>query len=130
MNFTWNSRKDWKDKKKYSQKSVNSYFAKTERSSPPTGAMQKKLVSDEDFQEKIKLTEEQKQRETEEKKQRKRERRREIAARNKELKRIKKAKKDKEDEKLLLCRFRKLNASFGKMKEHRKLNNKNRKILL
>ena len=66
--------KDWKDKKKYSQKSIDSYFAKNERSSPPPGAVQKNLVSDEDFEEEKKLAEEQKQREMKEKKQRKRER--------------------------------------------------------
>ena len=44
--------KDWKDKKKYSKKSIESYFAKNERSSPLPGSVQKKLVSDEDFEEK------------------------------------------------------------------------------
>lgn len=34
---------DWKDKKKYSQKSINSYFLKSENSAPPPGAIQKNL---------------------------------------------------------------------------------------
>ena len=62
----------------------------------------------------------------EEKKKRKRERTQEIAAQNKELERIKKAQKDQKDEKELW----ELNASFAKMKEHKKLNNKKRKSLV
>ena len=65
--------KDWKDKKKYSQKSINSYFAKNKHSSSPPGAVQKKLVSNEDFEEEKKLAGELKQQEMEEKKPRKRE---------------------------------------------------------
>ena len=108
--------KDWKDKKKYSQKSINSYFAKNKHSSSPPGAVQKKLVSNKDFEEEKKLAGELKQQEMEEKKPRKREWRHEIAAQNKELKRIKKAKKDKEDEKELWGRLKELNASFTKIK--------------
>ena len=66
----------------------------------------------------------------EEKKKRKRERTQEIAAQNKELERIKNAKKDQKDEKELWGRLQQLNASFAKMKEHKKLNNKKRKSLL
>ena len=66
----------------------------------------------------------------EEKKKRKRERTQEIAAQNKELERIKNAKKDQKDEKELWCRLKELNASFAKMKEHKKLNKKKRKSLL
>ena len=64
--------KDWKDKNKYSQKSIEGYFSKSESSpQPPAGAIQKKLVTDDDFKNKKKLDEEQKQREMEEKKQKK-----------------------------------------------------------
>ena len=64
--------KDWKDKNKYSQKSIEGYFSKSESSpQPPAGAIQKKLVTDDDFENKKKLDEEQKQREMEEKKQKK-----------------------------------------------------------
>ena len=49
-NFHLNFR-EWKDRKKYSQKSVKGYFSKAQNSPPPTGAIQKKLVSDEDFEE-------------------------------------------------------------------------------
>ena len=66
--------KDWKDKKKYLQKSIEGYFSKSESSpQPPVGAIQKKLVTDDDFENEKKLAEEQKQREMEEKKQKKRE---------------------------------------------------------
>ena len=41
--------KEWKDKKKYSQKSIDGYFSKSEGSPPPPGAVQKKLVADEDL---------------------------------------------------------------------------------
>ena len=33
--------KDWKDKKKYSQKSIESFYSKSEDSPPPLGAVQK-----------------------------------------------------------------------------------------
>ena len=51
----------------------------------------------------------------------KKESRREIAAKNKELKRIKKAEKDKRDEKEMLTRLKELNNNFAKMKEQKKL---------
>ena len=42
--------KDWKDRKKYWQKSIEGYFSKSEGSPPPPAGMtQKKLVTDEDF---------------------------------------------------------------------------------
>ena len=34
--------KVWKDRKKYSQKSIKGYFSKAQNSPPPAGAMQKK----------------------------------------------------------------------------------------
>ena len=37
---------DWKDKKKYSQKSINSHFLKGENSPPPPCAIQKNFVTD------------------------------------------------------------------------------------
>ena len=86
--------KEWKDRKKYSQNSIKGYFSKAQNSVPPADAIQKKVVSNEDFEEEKKIVEEQKQNEIE-KKNKKKERRREIAAKNKELKRIKKAEKDK-----------------------------------
>ena len=78
--------KKWKNRKKYSQKSIKGYFSKAQNSPPPAGAIQKKLVSNEDFEEEKKIAEKQKQKEMEEKKQKKEERRREIAAKSKELK--------------------------------------------
>ena len=43
--------KDWKDKNKYSQKSIEQYFSKSRGSPPsPAGVIQKKLVTDEDFE--------------------------------------------------------------------------------
>ena len=77
--------KEWKDRKKYSQKSIQGYFSKAQNSPPPAGAIQKKPFSNEDFEEEKEYAEEQKQKEMEEKKQKK-ERRHEIAAKNKELK--------------------------------------------
>ena len=53
--------------------------------------------------------------------------RREIASRNKELKRIKKVEKDKLGERKLWSRSQELNSSFAKMKEAKKqINNKNK----
>ena len=54
------------------------------------------------------------------KKTRKRERRRNIAAKNKELERIKKAEKDKRDEKEMWPRLKELNSNYAKMKEQKK----------
>ena len=42
--------KELKDKNKYSQKSIDGYFSKSEGSTPPLGALQRKLVMDEDFE--------------------------------------------------------------------------------
>ena len=66
----------------------------------------------------------------EETKQRKRKRSWETAAKNKELKRIKKAEKEKEDKKELWCRLKELNGNFAKIKEQKKWNNKKKKIHL
>ena len=63
--------KDWKDKKKYSQNSVESYFPKSGNSPPPPGAVKKNLVNGEDFEKEKKLAEERIQKEMEERKQRK-----------------------------------------------------------
>ena len=60
--------KKWKNRKKYSQKSIKGYFSKAQNSPPPAGAIQKKLVSNEDFEEEKKIAEKQKQKEMEEKK--------------------------------------------------------------
>ena len=43
--------KEWKDRKKYSQKSIEGNFSKAQNSPPLSGAIQKKLVSDKDFEE-------------------------------------------------------------------------------
>ena len=43
--------KDWKDRKKHSQKSIDGYFSKLQNLPPPEGAVQKKLVTDGDFEE-------------------------------------------------------------------------------
>ena len=58
---------------------------------------------------------------------------REIAAkkrRKKELKQIKTAEREKEYKKELWCKLKELNNNFAKMKEHKKLNNKKKKIRL
>ena len=78
--------KEWKDRTKYSQKSIEGYFSMAQNSPTPGGAIQKKLFSDENFEEeKKKLWKNKKQKETEEK-NKKKECTREIAAKNKELK--------------------------------------------
>ena len=64
----------------------------------------------------------------EEKKTKKRERRREIAAKNKELKRIKKAEKDKRGKREMWARLKGLNSNFAKMKEQKYFDNKKRKL--
>ena len=43
--------KEWNDRKKYSQKSIEGYFFKTQNSPPPACAIQKNLVSNEYFEE-------------------------------------------------------------------------------
>ena len=60
--------KEWKDRKKYSPKSIGEYFSKAQNSPPPAGAIQKKLVSNEGFEEEKKIAEEQKQKDMEKKK--------------------------------------------------------------
>ena len=57
-------------------------------------------------------------------KEEKKERRREIAAKNKELKQIKKAEKNKKDEKEIWARLKELNNNFAKLKEQKKLDKK------
>ena len=47
--------KEWKDKKKYLQKSIEGYFSKPQISPLPEGAIQKKLVMDEDLEQEKKL---------------------------------------------------------------------------
>ena len=66
----------------------------------------------------------------EEKKQKRWERMWEIAAKNKELKRARKTEKEKEDKEELWSRLKELNNNFAKMKEHKKLNNKKKKLYL
>ena len=65
----------------------------------------------------------------EERKNRKREQRRDIAAKNKELKRIKKEEKNKQDEKELWDRLREINATYAKIKEIKKQHKKKKLIL-
>ena len=48
----------------------------------------------------------------------------------KELKRIKKAEKDKRDEKEMWARLKESNINFEKMKEQKKLDNKKKKLYL
>ena len=62
------------------------------------------------------------------KKNKKGERRCEIAAKNKELKKIKKAEKDKRYEKEIRARLKELNSNFAKMEEQKKLDNKKKKL--
>ena len=50
--------KKWKDRKKCSQKSIDGYFSKPQNSPPPEGAVQEKLITDEDFDEEKKIAEE------------------------------------------------------------------------
>ena len=64
--------KEWKDRKIYSLKSNQRYFYKVQNSLPPSGAIEKKLVSNEDFEEEKKIVEEHKQNEIEKKKTKKR----------------------------------------------------------
>ena len=65
--------KEQKDREKYFQKSIEGYFSKAQNSLPPAGAIQKKFVSDEDFEEEKKIVEEQKQKEMEQKKKKRKE---------------------------------------------------------
>ena len=78
-------------------------------------------VSDEDFEEEKKIAEEQIQKKVEEKKKKKKECRCEIVVKNEELKWIKKAEKDKKDEKEMWARLKELNNNFAKMKEPKTL---------
>ena len=66
----------------------------------------------------------------EERKQRKREQRREIVSKNKDLKLIKKAEKEKVNKKVFWSKLQELNNNFAKMKVNKKLNNKKKKIQL
>ena len=60
--------KEWKDRKKYSQKSTEGYFSKAQNSPPPAGALQEKLVSNKDFEEEKKLRKNKNKREWKKKK--------------------------------------------------------------
>ena len=51
-------------------------------------------------------------------------------SKNKKFKRIKKAEKEKENKKKLWSKLQELNNNFAKMKEHKKLINKKKKIQL
>ena len=53
--------KEWKDRKKYPEKLIDGYFSKMQNLQPAQGAVQKKLVMDQDFEEEKKIAEEQKQ---------------------------------------------------------------------
>ena len=74
--------KKQKDRKKYSQKSTEGYFSKVQNSTPPAGAIQKKLVSNEDFQEDQKFWKDNNEKKWRGK-SKKKECRHEIAAKNK-----------------------------------------------
>ena len=67
------------------------------------------------------MADEQKQKEMEERKNRKPERRWGIEANNKEIMRIKKEEKNKQDEKELWDRLREINGTYAKIKETKKL---------
>ena len=56
--------KEWKDRKKYSQKSIEGYFSKPRNSPTPESAVQKKIVTEQNFEEEKKIAEEQKQKGT------------------------------------------------------------------
>ena len=88
--------KTWKDKKKQPLKTFDKFKSApvSPSPSPPLfGAVQKKLTTKSDFEEEKHIAE--KQKEMEGKKSMKQQRRREIAAKNKELRRVKKAEKEK-----------------------------------
>ena len=105
-------------------------FKNWELSTPTWCGTKKKVVNNEDFEKENKLAEEQKQKEMEERKQRKKEQRQEIASKNKELKWIKKAEKEKANEKKMWSKLQELINNFAKMKQHKQLNNKKKKIQL
>ena len=77
---------------RYSQKSIEWYFSKVQSSPPPIGAIRGNLVINEDLQEEKKMWKNKNKKKWKEK-NKKMERTNEIAAKNKELKRIKKAEK-------------------------------------
>ena len=77
--------KEWKDTKKYSQKSIEGYFSKAQNSSPPAGALQKKLVSERTLRKKQNC-ERTKTKRNGRKKHKKKECRCELQQKNKELK--------------------------------------------
>ena len=56
--------KEWKDRKKYSQKSIEGYFSKPRNSPTPESAVQKKLVTEQNFEKEKKIAKEQKQKGT------------------------------------------------------------------
>ena len=73
--WTWETISTWNLKsgkiEKYSQKWIAGYISKPQNSLPPEGAVQKKIVTKEDFEEEKKITEEQKQNEMKKEKQKK-----------------------------------------------------------
>ena len=108
--------KDWKDKKKYSQKSNESYFSKRENSPAPPGAVQKKHVNDENLEKEKNWLKNKTKRNGRKKAKKKR-----TKARNceKELKRIKKEEKEKANKKELWSKLQELNNNFAKVEEHK-----------
>ena len=57
--------KEWKDRKKYSQKSIDEYFSKPQNSPPPKATVQKKLCLGSGLWGRKKIIKEQKQKEME-----------------------------------------------------------------
>lgn len=94
--------KEWKDKKKYSRKSIDGLFSKSE-GSPPTPVAHKKRFLQIKFLKGKKIGRLRKTKRDGRKKQKskKKELRRKVAAKNKELKKTKKAKKEREHKKEL-----------------------------
>ena len=80
---------------RYSQKSIDGYFSKPQNSPPTEGAVQKKLVTDEDFEEEKKIPEKQKQKEMEEKKTKKENVDVKLRQKTKNLKELKRQKRTK-----------------------------------
>ena len=95
-------------------------FCKALNTLHPADAIQKKLVSDEDFEDE-KILRKNKNKRKRKKKKEKKECKHEVAAKDKELKRIKKVEKNKKD---MWARLKDLNNNFAKMKEQKKLDKK------
>ena len=84
---------------------------------PLPGAIQKRLITDFDFDKEKKLTNKTKQKKLEEKKRRKQEGRRQTASKYKELRQIKNAEKEKITKNELWGSLQELSSSFAKLKE-------------